>query len=115
MNEHKIVTALLQKYWSNEYEMAGPANIRDIIDGYDDFETAEGGSYIDLTTTLAIVSVVVAGIQTILQVYSLLKERNKEAPTAAEIKVYINNTFNIDFVENEHYETIIEEVLLLED
>lgn len=76
------IVAVLQEAFPVESELLGDEVVEDIAAGHA-FGRAEGGSSIDLGTTMAALTVAAQFAVAALELYTLLKKNDKEAPTCA--------------------------------
>lgn len=74
------VISVLQEAYPLEAELLGDEVVEDIAAG-NAFGRAEGGSSIDLGTTMAALTVAAQFAVAALELYTLLKKSEKEAPT----------------------------------
>lgn len=105
---HSQFTELLEKHFPVEYQIVGTTRVTDMIKGNLEFDSAEGGNYIDPTLALAILSTGIAIIQTVLQVISIMREREKAEPTLQAVIIEVSKVHALE--ENEELLKLISEV-----
>lgn len=89
MNNHLFVSELLQENYPIECEIVGAQNLQDIVESEVIFESAESGSYMDLSQTIGLLSVAVTFIKTVIDIYTALKNELKRKPNKNEIEIRI--------------------------
>lgn len=83
MNQMNVVTEILQEVLPAECEIVGPSALQEIVEE-SEFDTADGGSNMDLGSALSILLSAAAIIKTALEIYKLLKEEHKRPATKEE-------------------------------
>lgn len=85
MHKNDLIISLVEELWPDEYDLAGPNNLKDIISGDVEFEDVVGGSNIDLESALTVLVTIVTGIKTTIDIYDRLKTRLQRKPTVDEV------------------------------
>lgn len=86
MLESDFKLEILEKYFPDECEIMGPTYLEEIIHNKVDYDSAEGGSYIDLEVIIAVLVGAVELIEKGIKAYNFLKEKRKDKLTCKEIE-----------------------------
>jgi len=89
MDNHLLVSELLNENFPVECEIVGSTNLKDLVDAEVTFESAESGSYMDLSATIGFLVVVVTFIKNAVDIYISLKKEWKRKPEKDEIEIRI--------------------------
>ncbi len=90
MESRDIVRKILEESFPVEVQMVSQSDIEDIIDGVK-FQSTTGGSAIDLSNAIDVLSSGAQLILVILQVYLLMKTDLRRKPTKAEVEKKLND------------------------
>ena len=86
MNKSALVIEILEEYWTDECDAAGLANVKDIVEGEIQYESAEGGSYIDLGSILTTLAAGSVFIKNTIDIYESLRKKLNTNPNCENIK-----------------------------
>lgn len=86
MKKTDLVIGILQKYWEDECDAAGAANVEDIVEGEIQYESAEGGSYIDLGEVLVALAAGATFVKNTIDIYQTLKKDCDKIPSYQELR-----------------------------
>lgn len=86
MNKSDLVIGILEEYWTDECDAAGLANVEDIVGGEIEYQSAEGGSYIDLGEVLTALAAAATFIKNAIDIYKTLRKKSNENPNENDLK-----------------------------
>lgn len=86
MDKSTLIIELLEEYWSDECDAAGSSNVQDIAEGNVTYESAEGGSYLDLTEVLTILAAAATFVRHTIDIYETLKKKWNKKPQDTDLK-----------------------------
>lgn len=93
MNERELIIEILEKYFPDECDLAGPTNLQKIAEGNADFVRAEYGSNLDTTQVLAILASVAGFLNSTFSIYK--NWGTGKPPDKAELKDAVEATVKI--------------------
>lgn len=96
MKQSTYIISLLEKYWPDECDAAGDTNINDIVEGDVVYESAKGGSYIDLELVITVLVGATEFIKNTISIYKYLKEKYGKPPTHDEIENELSKKESIE-------------------
>lgn len=89
MNESQFTSELLKAYFPKECATVGPTNLQDIVEGGVEFKAAERGSYMDLGSAIATLSLAASFITIVIEAYKLTRTELNRKPTSNEVVIRI--------------------------
>ncbi|MEL6442137.1 MAG: hypothetical protein AAFQ80_23195 [Cyanobacteria bacterium J06621_8] len=87
MKKSEFVIEILEKHWEDECDAAGTANVEDIVEGEIQYESAEGGSYIDLGEVLVTLAAAATFVKNTIDIYKTLKKDSNKSPNYQELRI----------------------------
>lgn len=87
MDKSALIFEILEKYWTDECDAVGPTNVEDIVEGEVSYESAEGGSYIDLGEVITILAAAATFIRNVIDIYKSLEQDKKKFPDDEDLKL----------------------------